>query len=129
MAAQQGGPDGDERRAAMRERHDLITAAIDLVVDDAMAAAAAAPAGYLTGLLGERPADPAAAGQWDRRARAVEAWRHHRLGLPYGQAAAGPEAPPSQQALGPPRADPIEEMSRRRILDRSQATLDLGVGH
>jgi hypothetical protein len=119
--------DGGERAAGMRERHDLLSAAIDLIVDDAMAAAIVHPASYLTALLGARPADEGAAGDWDRRARTVEAWRHHRLGLPYGQPAADAGAPPSEQAVGPPSADPFEEMSRRRVLDRTQPTLDLGV--
>jgi hypothetical protein len=119
--------DGGERAAGMRERHDLLSAAIDLIVDDAMAAAIVHPASYLTALLGARPADEGAAGDWDRRARTVEAWRHHRLGLPYGQPAADAGAPPSEQAVGPPSADPFEEMSRRRVLDRTQSTLDLGV--
>jgi hypothetical protein len=30
--------------------------------------------------------------------------------------------------LGPISDDPIEALSRRRILDRCQSTLDLGVG-
>jgi conjugative relaxase-like TrwC/TraI family protein len=115
-------------RAGLRERHDLISAAIDLIVDDAVAAAVAHPARYLTALLGPRPAEPADAADWDRRMRAVEAWRHHHLGLPYGQPAAGPDAPPSEQALGPIPDNPIDALGRRRILDRTQATLDLGAG-
>ena len=120
--------DSVEERAGLRERHDLITAAIDLVVDDAVAAAVAHPPRYLTALLGNRPdGGPDVAADWDRRARSVEAWRHHHLGLGYGQPAAGPDAPPSEQALGPISDDPIEALTRRRILDRCQSTLDLGV--
>jgi AAA domain len=116
-----------DQRAGLRERHDLLSAAIDLIVDDAVATAVAQPARYLTALLGPRPTGPDAAADWDRRVRAVEAWRHHHLGLVYGQTAAGPHAPPSEQALGPTSDDPIEALGRRRILDRSQTTLDLGV--
>ena len=105
----------------------MISAAIDLIVDDAIAAAATHPATYLTALLGARPADGDAATRWDRAARSVEAWRHHHLGLNYGQPAAGPDAPPSHQALGPIPDDPIAQLSRRRILNRAQSTLDLGV--
>jgi hypothetical protein len=119
--------DGIDQRYALRERHDLISAAIDLIVDDAMAAAVAHPAQYLTALLGPRPDDPTGSTGWDRRARKVEAWRHHHLGLAYGQPAAGPDAPPSHQALGPPTDNPIEALARRRILDRSQSTLDIGL--
>jgi len=120
------GGDGTDQ-AGLRERHDLISAAIDLIVDDAVAAAVAHPTRYLAALLGPRPAEPAAQVDWDRRVRRVEAWRHHHLGLTYGQPAAGPNAPPSDQALGPIPDNPIDALSRRRILDRSQNTLDLGV--
>jgi hypothetical protein len=123
LATDRDGPD----QAGLTERHDLISAAIDLIVDDAVAAAAAHPARYLTALLGPRPTGPADADSWDSRVRSVEAWRHHHLGLTYGQAAAGADAPPSEQALGPIPDDPIAALSRRRILARSQSTLDLGV--
>ncbi|MDQ1391776.1 MAG: hypothetical protein QOF30_753, partial [Acidimicrobiaceae bacterium] len=128
LGQRQAAADGvGEPGEGLRDRHDMLSAAIDLIVDDAMTAAASHPAAYLTGVLGPRPADDLPAAEWDRRARTIEAWRHHHLGLPYGQAAAGPDAPPSEQALGPPSNDPVEAMSRRRILDTSQATLDLGV--
>ena len=124
---QASGVDEWEQRSAMRERHDLVSAALDLVVDDAVAAAATRPARYLTALLGPRPCDAAGADSWDRRVRKVEAWRHHHLGLSYGQPAAAPSAPPSHQALGPPTDNPIDSLSRRRILDNCQNTFDLGV--
>jgi hypothetical protein len=117
---------GSVERAGLRERDDLLSAAIDLIVDDAVASAIAQPARYLTALLGPRPTGAGAA-DWDRPVRAVEAWRHHHLGLHYGQAAAGPHAPPSEQALGPVSDDSIEALGRRRILDRCQTTLDLGI--
>ncbi|MDQ1427981.1 MAG: hypothetical protein QOK39_1457, partial [Acidimicrobiaceae bacterium] len=60
---------GAEGRAAMRERHDLVSAALDLIVDDAGTAAAAHPADYLTLLLGPRPDEPDRSDDWDRRAR------------------------------------------------------------
>jgi hypothetical protein len=126
MLRQRLGPGGDGQDG-LRERHDLISAAIDLIVDDAVTAAANHPARYLTALLGPRPSDPGHAAGWDRRVRAVEAWRHHRLGLTYGQAAAGPDASPSEQALGPIPDDPIAALTRRRILEHTRATLDLGV--
>jgi hypothetical protein len=119
--------DSVDQRAGLRERHDLLSVAIDLIVDDAVATAVAHPARYLTALLGPRPTGPGAAADWDRRVRNIEAWRHHHLGLGYGQAAAGPHAPPSEQALGPISDDPIEALGRRRILDHCQTTLDLGV--
>jgi conjugative relaxase-like TrwC/TraI family protein len=119
---------GCDSQDGLRERHDLISAAIGLIVDDAVTAAAVRPARYLTALLGPRPAEPAAAAGWDRRVRTVEAWRHHHLGLGYGQPAAGPDASPSEQALGPNPDDPFDAIARRRILERTQGTLDLGVG-
>ena len=117
----------DAQRAGLTERHDLISAAIDLIVDQAVTAAAAHPAAYLTNLLGPRPADPDDAVSWDRRVRNVEAWRHHHLGIGYGQPLAGPDASPSEQALGPIPDDPIAALSRRRILEHTQTTLDLGI--
>jgi hypothetical protein len=118
--------DSVEQRAGLRERHDLISAAIDLIVDDDVTAAIAHPARYLTALVGPRPTGPTAA-DWDRGVRAVEAWRHHHVGLAYGQGPAGPEAAPSEQALGPTPDDPIQALAWRRILDRCRTTLDLGV--
>ena len=118
---------GGDGQDGLRERHDLISAAIDLIVDDAVAAAVNHPARYLTTMLGPRPSDPGNAATWDRRVRAIEAWRHHHLGLSYGQAAAGPDATPSEQALGPIPDDPIAALSRRRILEHTRSTLDLGV--
>jgi hypothetical protein len=67
-----------------------------------------------------------AAQQWDRRARTVEAWRYHHLGLGYNQPAAGPDAPPSEQGLGRSPSDPVASLGRRRVLERCQSTLDLG---
>ena len=111
----------------IRERHDIVTRALDLLVDHATARAAAQPADYLTDLLGERPSDPDQAEAWDRRARQVETWRHHTLGLAYGQPGAPAAAAPSERALGPVPADPALAALRARLLDHCQATLDLGV--
>jgi conjugative relaxase-like TrwC/TraI family protein len=113
---------------ALRDHHHAITLALDLLVDDAMRTAVSRPADYLVGFLGTRPPDPDRAEEWDRRARQVESWRHHTLGLPYGQPAAGPDAPPSEQALGRTPADPTAAIGRRQLVEHSQATLDLGAG-
>ena len=111
----------------LRERHDVLTAALDLLVDHAAAKAATEPAAYLTDLLGPRPVDPDQAEDWDRRARQVETWRHHTLGLAYGQPGAPTSATPSERALGRIPADPGLAAFRARLLDHCQATLDLGV--
>jgi len=116
-----------DARRPLRERHDVLTAALDLLVDHAAAEAATEPAAYLADLLGPRPVDREQADDWDRRARQVETWRHHSLGLAYGQPGAPAGAPPSERALGPIPADPGLAALRARLLDHCQATLDLGV--
>jgi conjugative relaxase-like TrwC/TraI family protein len=110
----------------VRERHEVVTLALDLLVDQAGARFAVEPAPYLTDLLGARPADPGQADSWDRRARQVETWRHHTLGLAYGQPGAPATAAPSERALGPVPDDPALATIRARLLDHCQATLDLG---
>jgi conjugative relaxase-like TrwC/TraI family protein len=122
--AASGAVDADR---PIRERHDVVTRALDLLVDNAGAHAATQPANYLTDLLGDRPAEPEQAEAWDRRARQVETWRHHTLGLAYGQPGAPATAPPSERALGPIPPDPTLAALRARLLDHCQATLDLGV--
>ncbi len=116
-------------QAAVRDRHHLLVKALDLQVDRAVAQLASRTAGYLVALLGSRPVSAVAAAEWDRRARVIESWRHHRLGVPYGRAAADANRPPSEQALGPERRDDLTAtLQRRRLLDHAQATLDLGAG-
>jgi conjugative relaxase-like TrwC/TraI family protein len=110
----------------VRERHQVVTLALDVLVDEAGARSAVEPAPYLTDLLGARPAAPEQAEAWDRRARQVETWRHHTLGLAYGQPGAPGTAAPSERALGPVPADRALAALRARLLDRCQATLDLG---
>jgi hypothetical protein len=120
------GDTGAQR--ALHDRHHVVTLALDLLVDDAMGIVMSRPAPYLVAFLGTRPPDPDRAEEWDRRARQVETWRHHTLGLPYGEPAAGPDARPSEQALGRTPADPTTAIGRRQLVEHSQATLDLGVG-
>ncbi|MGH9266546.1 MAG: hypothetical protein ACRD0D_00005, partial [Acidimicrobiales bacterium] len=110
---------------ALRERHEVLTQALDLLVDRAVAAAADQPPPYLVDLLGERPPEGDAAQTWDARARQIETWRHHTMGVNYGVAAAGSAAPPSERALGPLPADPTLAGLRARLLDHCQTTLDL----
>lgn len=110
---------------ALLERHDIVTRALDLLVDRAVTAAADQPPPYLMDLLGERHPEGDAAQAWDARARQVETWRHHTMGLRYGVAGAGSTAPPSERALGPVPADPTLAGLRARLLDHCQATLDL----
>ncbi|MDP9403372.1 MAG: relaxase domain-containing protein, partial [Actinomycetota bacterium] len=111
--------------SALGERHQVLTLALDLLVDRAIAAAADQPPPYLVDLLGERPPEVGAAKAWDARVRQLETWRHHTMGLAYGVVAAGTTAPPSQQALGPVPGDPTLASLRARLLDHCQATLDL----
>lgn len=126
LAERLGGAFGDaDAVGALRERHDVLTRALDLLVDRAMAAATDRPPPYLIDLLGERPSDSDTAHAWATRARHVETWRHHTLGLAYGVAAASPTATPSERALGPVPADPVVAGLRGRLLDHCQATLDL----
>ena len=109
----------------LRERHGVLTRALDLLVDRAVAAAADQPPPYLVDLLGERPQEGDAAHAWDARARQVETWRHHTMGVAYGVAAAGRAVAPSERALGPVPDDPTLASLRARLLDHCQATLDL----
>jgi hypothetical protein len=55
----------------------------------------------------------------------VEHYRHHALGLPYGQPAAPSTAPASEQALGPAPSDLIERTRYERVRN-PQPTLELG---
>jgi hypothetical protein len=96
-------------------------------VDDAVAAAANHPARYLTVLLGPDPPDPGNAPGWDGQVSAVEASRHHHLGLTYGQPTAGPDASPSEQALGPISDDPSPPSAGGASSTTPKPTLDLGV--
>ncbi len=106
-------------------RLELLHAALARQLDDAALRLAAQPPAYLTNLLGPRPARTTAASGWDRHALAVEHYRHYTLGLPHGTPAAGPTAPPIQQALGPPPEDPTEHRHYDQLRDL-QTTLDLG---
>jgi hypothetical protein len=115
----------EDALSALGERHKVLTLALDLLVDRAIAAAADQPPPYLVDLLGQRPPEGDAAQAWDARARQVETWRHYTMGLAYGVVPAGATAPPSQRALGPVPADPTLAGLRARLLDHCQATLDL----
>jgi hypothetical protein len=83
------------------------------------------PALYIAGLFGPRPVEPGAVADWDRRARTVEAWRHHHLG--HGQPAARLDATPSEQAFGSIPDDAIDALTRRQVVELCQSTLDLGL--
>jgi conjugative relaxase-like TrwC/TraI family protein len=123
LRAAKGAADAD---TPVRERHQVVTLALDLLVDQAAARVTVEPAPYLTDLLGARPADPDQANAWDRRTRQVETWRHHTLGLAYGHPGAPASAAPSERALGPVPDDPALAALRARLLDHCQATLDVG---
>ena len=110
----------------MRDRHQLITQALDLQVDRAIASIATSAPAYITDFLGHRPDDPDAADTWERRARHIETWRHHTLGLPYGSPAAPAQAAPSERALGPVPDHPVLALARGRLIHDCQTTLDLG---
>jgi hypothetical protein len=109
----------------LRAHLSLVDAALAHQIDHAALQLAQEPAPYLTGLLGHRPTDPAAGAVWHRRAVAVEHYRHHTLGLPYGHPAAPTTAAASEQALGPPPADPLARVIYERTR-ADQPTLDLG---
>jgi hypothetical protein len=117
-----------DARQPLRERHEVLTLALDLLVDRAVAEATYRPPSYLTDLLGERPADEQAAGPWDERARRIETWRHHTSGLASGIPGARPGDPPSDRALGPVPDDAALAAARARLLEHCQATLDLSTG-
>jgi hypothetical protein len=109
----------------LRARLNLVDAALGHQIDHAALALRQEPAPYLIGLLGHRPNDPHGASDWDQRAVTVEHYRHHILGLPYGQPAAPTSAPASEQALGTTPTDPtaLTMYNRARA---PQPTLDLG---
>jgi hypothetical protein len=121
LAATQPGADP----GPLRDRLGLIDAALARQLDHAATQLAREPAPYLTALLGSPPDLPALNASWRRAALAVEHYRHHTLGLPYGPPAAGPDAPATEQALGTP-PDDIADLRRYRHLCAHQPTLDLG---
>jgi hypothetical protein len=61
---------------------------------------------------------------WNRRAQAVEHYRHHILGLPYGAPACASGGTPAELALGPQPTEPAQRILYERLLAH-QATLDL----
>jgi hypothetical protein len=75
-------------------------------------------------LLGHRPTEPTAVTDWNRRAQAVEYYRHHILGLPYGAPASASGGTPAELALGPQPTEPAQRILYERLLAH-QATLDL----
>jgi hypothetical protein len=103
----------------------LVHDALAHQIDHATLALRQDPAPYLTGLLGYRPTDEPGRRVWDRRATAVEHYRHHVLGLPYATPAAPAGAPASEQALGRRPDDPQERVMYDRARD-PQPTLDIG---
>ncbi|GAC1373524.1 MAG: hypothetical protein NVSMB4_00090 [Acidimicrobiales bacterium] len=113
-------------KASLRERHELLTHALDLRVDQAVTDTVTRAPTYLVDFLGDRPDNPAQAFDWDRRARNVETWRHHTLGLTPSRPAAPPTSPPSDRALGPAPEDATIAAQRARLITDSQATLDFG---
>lgn len=110
--------------SAIHERRHLLDEALSQQIDRAAMQLAQEPAAYLTALLGERPQHPAAAGQWQRHAIAVEHYRHHHLGLPYGEPAAPAGEPASIVALGHRPADPEPQALYDRLL-HAQRTFDI----
>jgi conjugative relaxase-like TrwC/TraI family protein len=110
----------------LRQRLGMVDNALARQLDHAAARIEQEPAGYLVALLGDPPDHPALAAEWRRRALAVEHYRHYTLGLPYGALAAASHAPASQQALGPPPANPVQRHQWERLRGHQQ-TLDLGM--
>jgi hypothetical protein len=102
-----------EDRGQLREQFALVRQALARQLDHAAARIAVEPATYLIDLLGPPPDHPALAAEWHRRALAIENYRHHVLGLPYGTPAID-DAPPAYRALGLPPADAFQ----RRQWDR-----------
>ncbi len=102
------GPDERASRSAGRERLALLEAALNRQNTDALLQAKAEPAGYLTALLGPRPAPGPAAHGWEEAANRVEHYRHHILGLPYGTPAQPDSVDPTNHALGDRPADPSD---------------------
>lgn len=109
----------------LRTRLGLVDAALARQIDHAALALRQHPASYLTGFLGYRPTDPQGAARWNQRAITIEHYRHHVLGLPYGQPAAPAGAPASEQALGTRPTDPTALALYERVRS-AQQTLDLG---
>jgi hypothetical protein len=102
------GQDERASRSAARERLALLEAALNRQTTDALLQAKAEPAGYLTALLGPRPAPGPAAHGWDEAADRVERYRHHVLGLPYGTPAQPGSVNPTRHAFGDRPIDPSD---------------------
>ena len=115
--------EGDDR-SQLREQFALLGQALARQLDHAAARVAVEPATYLIGLLGPPPDHPALAADWRRRALAIEDYRHHELGLPYGTPAID-DAPPACRALGPPPADAFQRRQWDRLRHDGPG-LDLG---
>jgi len=78
-------------------------------------------------LLGDRSTNPTQASTWDRHALAIEHYRHHALGLPYGTDADRTSASPCVRALGTPTGNATERRLHAQLASL-QATLDISIG-
>ena len=120
-----GTQDDPEARSQLRLRLHRIDSALAHQIDEAAAGLTQQPAGYLIGLLGNPPTDPGAARDWRRRAVAVEHYRHHELGLPYGTPAADASASAVHQAIGAAPPTGAQRAGYDQLRD-TQPVFDLG---
>ncbi|ONH60400.1 TrwC relaxase [Frankia sp. CcI49] len=111
--------DGPAGPSPDRLRH--LDAALDRQVGHALSQARVAPADYLTGLLGPRPAEEPAAAAWDTDVHHIERYRHRELGLPYGTAADPTALHPLLRAFGRPSADPVRAADYDQAISRFRA--------
>ncbi len=114
--------DGDApaQRLALRERVDLLDAAIERQVEVALATSQIVPPRYIAQLLGARATGEQAA-NWDHRVRQVEQYRH-RHGYGPNDDAAPLGSPSIEQALGPPPMDPVEHIAWRATAEMVTAS-------
>ncbi|WP_239309772.1 MobF family relaxase, partial [Frankia sp. Cj3] len=114
-----------EAQATVASRLRRVGAAQARQIDQAVVRLVAEPAHYLTDLLGRPPRHLGDdADTWLRRARDIEDYRHHVLGLPYGAPAAPVDSSPRARAVGPAPADPSQ---RRRYEEIIQDPSSLGL--
>ncbi|WP_083418363.1 MobF family relaxase [Pseudofrankia sp. BMG5.36] len=101
-------PAGTATRADLENRLRRVEAALDRQTTDALLHAESEPAGYLTALLGPRPATGTDVTLWNQAASRIEHYRHHVLGLPHGTPAQPDAADPTQYALGGRPTNPTD---------------------
>lgn len=109
-------PVDDDRSATAAEAWRAIDAEIERRAAVRAVAAGVDPPAYLTGLLGERPNEPAACQVWDDAVRAVEAYRlRHQVDDPAAPLGGRPDDLAGRR--DPDHAAALVAAARHRLLD------------